>query len=221
MTRFNQSERFVLNILSKKRKLRTRPVDEPTKVLSGRHNGKGAEHLVAYELYQQGFDNVALAGVDGGYDLIAIRNGDNFQIQVKTSKLYGKSSAYNISKRTFLDLNGSTTFFVFVLLALAKEDQTRFLVVPYPKIKNWINQGNIAEYDAEYGVKIRQDGSKVYIKDKDVSDHINNWNSIRYSGSRDKWGRTKGDRSRYHSNWIKGTSPSAQRVKLAKHRRIS
>ncbi len=139
------------------------------------YTGKGGEYLVAGELLLRGF-NANLLSVDEGIDLIAKKNNKFFYVQVKTANK-SKVHRYNFNIRvTAFEKNYSeSTFYIFVL---KEKDSHKFIILSHQIINEFIKDKIIRKIvkGKYYLVPLRQEKNKIFLRNKDLSEYVNNWN---------------------------------------------
>lgn len=153
--------------------------EEAKENISTQYIGKAGEHLVVSELLFKGY-NASIMGVDEGIDIVATKEKNLYNIQVKTSN-ENKFNYYVFDLRisSFEKHNQNNTFYIFVL----KGKETNFLILPYFEIQKNIDQKNILIINkgTRYRVNIRIRENKLFLgnKQNDMSYFMNNWNPIK------------------------------------------
>ena len=112
---------------------------ESSESISTQYMGKAGEYLVTSELLFRGY-NASIMSVDEGIDIVAIKDGRLFNVQVKTSN-ENKFNTYifDIRITSFERFNSSNTFYILVL----KGKEINYLILPYLEIKKNIDLKNI------------------------------------------------------------------------------
>jgi Holliday junction resolvase len=148
-------------------------------VVESSFTGKGGEHLVCSELLFLGF-NASIMSVDVGVDISAIKNGQFFGIQVKTSQK-NSNDIYNfhIRKKSFERFNQGNIFYILVL---RDNKKAKFIILPSSEIERRIKEGAIFAVNNKTGyalsVKVRDE--KIYLgnKNHDMKYFLDNWGLI-------------------------------------------
>ena len=138
--------------------------------------GKGGEYLVAGRLILHGF-NASLLGVDEGLDIVAIKDGSMYGIQVKTANKSATGYVADISVGAYERTNRGNTFYVFVLLG----EPERYVILPFHAIEELIGDGYVKTIDKgkRYRATFAKKDGKVFLAKKDVKRHVDNWDSIK------------------------------------------
>ena len=100
--------------------------------------GKGGEYLVAGRLILHGF-NASLLGVDEGIDIVAIKDGSTYGIQVKTANKSASGYVADISIGAYERTNRGNTFYVFVLLG----EPEKYVILPFHAMEGLIDSGHV------------------------------------------------------------------------------
>ena len=154
-------------------------IEEEKEKISTQYTGKAGEHRVVSELLFRGY-NASIMDVDEGLDIVATKERNLYNIQVKTSnesKIWTHISDIRIS--SFEKHNRNNTYYIFVL----RGKKTDFLILPYHEIQKNIDQENILviNKNTRYRVNIRVREDKIYLgnKENEVSYYLNNWDLIK------------------------------------------
>lgn len=142
--------------------------------------GSAGEHRVLSELLFRGY-NASIMSVDEGLDIVATKDNQLFNIQVKTAN-ENKFNTYvsDIRKISFEKFGTGNTFYIFVLRG---EKETNFLVLSYADILRHVKQDNIKTVDKDRRYRMNtfiRDG-KVYLGNlnNEITFHFNNWSLIK------------------------------------------
>lgn len=168
------------------------PKDERLKVF---HNMKSFAHYIGFageklvmaELLLRGI-NVSKPTVDDGVDLIAMKDGKNYSIQVKTAfRNEGKDRwMFNLSLRAQTDANSTQTkadkignfVYVFVLIEDVGEPYN-YLIMPFSEMKKQAKKNNIYYHKStkRYRINVYLRDGKLSLGDlkNDVSEFLNKW----------------------------------------------
>lgn len=112
---------------------------EPPSV-SGAFIGRAGEYAVMSELLFWGY-NVSLMSVDSGVDIVACKDNQYFNMQVKTASAQdGGRFLFTIKKSSFDANDKASTFYVFVM---RKKLTCDFAILPSNHVKNLLLAGAI------------------------------------------------------------------------------
>ena len=138
--------------------------------------GKGGEYLVAGRLILHGF-NASLLGVDEGIDIVAIKDGSTYGIQVKTANKSASGYVADISIGAYERTNRGNTFYVFVLLG----EPEKYVILPFHAMEGLIDSGHVKTIPKSnrYRTVFTKDRDQVILAKKDVKLYVDNWNSIK------------------------------------------
>ena len=154
---------------------------EEEKEVEGGYIGKAGEHAVLSELLFLGY-NAALMSVDVGVDIVATKNNEIYNIQVKTRNISKRHDAFHFNLRivSFERHNAGRTFYVFVLRESGKLD---YLVLPLHQVEKSIEEEfiHVVGKGKLYRITIKRRDDKVYLgrKENDVSYYLNRWDVIK------------------------------------------
>lgn len=111
---------------------------EEEKEIEGGYIGKAGEHAVLSELLFRGY-NAALMSVDVGVDIMASKNNETFNIQVKTRNISKRHDAFHFNLRivSFERHNAGRTFYIFIL---RENDQLDYVILPLHEIEKSIEE---------------------------------------------------------------------------------
>lgn len=149
--------------------------------IEGGYIGKAGEHAVLSELLFLGY-NAALMSVDVGVDILATKNNETYNIQVKTRNISERHNAFHFNLRiaSFERHNAGRTFYIFVLRENGKLD---YLILPLHEIEKSIEQEfiHIVGKGKLYRITIKRRNSRVYLgrMENDVSYYVNRWDVIK------------------------------------------
>lgn len=110
--------------------------------------GKAGEYGVASELLYCGY-NPAMLAVDHGVDIMALKDGQYFHIQVKTANERptaneNRSFTYKITKAIFEAHDNSKTFYVFVVRSNVNgRIISNYIILPSSAIRDLVNKNVI------------------------------------------------------------------------------
>lgn len=131
---------FALNEEKERLEIETKPdriseelsLEEEVEIEGG-YTGQAGEHAVLSELLFRGY-NASLMTVDTGVDILAIKNNEVFNIQVKTGNISRAHNAFffNLRIASFERNNAGRTFYIFVLRERNKLD---YLILPLHEIE--------------------------------------------------------------------------------------
>ena len=138
--------------------------------------GKGGEYLVAGRLILHGY-NASMLGVDEGIDIVAIKDGKMYGIQVKTANKSATGYVADINVGAYNRTDGGSMFYVFVLLG----EPERYVILPFHAIEGLIGEGYVKTIDKgkRYRATFAKKDGRVFLARKDVKRHVDNWDSIK------------------------------------------
>ena len=138
--------------------------------------GKGGEYLVAGRLILHGY-NASMLGVDEGIDIVAIKDGKMYGIQVKTANKSATGYVADINVGAYNRTDGGNMFYVFVLLG----EPEKYVILPFHAIGGLIDDGYVKTIDKgkRYRATFAKKDGKVFLARKDVKRHVDNWDSIK------------------------------------------
>lgn len=154
---------------------------EEEKEVEGGYIGKAGEHAVLSELLFRGY-NAALMSVDVGVDIVASKNNDVFNIQVKTRNISKKHDAFHFNLRivSFERHNAGRTFYVFILREGGK---LNYIILPLNEIEKSIDEEfiHVVGNGKLYRITIKKRDNRIYLgrKENDVSYYLNKWETIK------------------------------------------
>jgi len=154
---------------------------EEQKEIEGGYIGKAGEHAVLSELLFRGY-NAALMSVDVGVDIVATKDNETFNIQIKTRNISKKHDAFyfNLRIASFERHNAGRTFYIFILRENNKLD---YLILPLHQVEKSIEEEfiHIVGNGKLYRITIKKRDGKVYLgrRENDVSYYMNHWDIIK------------------------------------------
>jgi len=144
------------------------PPPKPPSPASTTFFGKAGEYGVFSELLFWGY-NPAMMVVDHGIDIVAFRNNDYFNIQVKARNPNDKSPnsfSFSIETKVFNNHNNSKTFYIFVIRRLFKGRQvSEYVIMPSSEIERLISSDQIKS-NTNIMLKITVEGNSFKINKK-------------------------------------------------------
>lgn len=146
--------------------------------VSTQYVGTAGEYRVLSELLFRGY-NASLLSVDEGIDIIAISEGHQYNIQVKTAhEKYGQY-VFDLRRASFERHTVGNTYYVFVL----RSSDTNFIVLSYEQVQKNIDEGNILVVNkgTRYRVNIKDWEGDVFVGNlkNSAGYYLNNWDVIR------------------------------------------
>jgi len=154
---------------------------EEQKEIEGGYIGKAGEHAALSELLFRGY-NAALMSVDVGVDIVATKDNETFNIQIKTRNISKKHGAFyfNLRIASFERHNAGRTFYIFILRENSKLD---YLILPLHQVEKSIEEEfiHIVGNGKLYRITIKKRDGKVYLgrRENDVSYYVNHWDIIK------------------------------------------
>lgn len=149
--------------------------------VEGGYIGKAGEYSVLSELLFRGF-NASLMAVDTGVDILATKDNEVFNIQVKTRNVSKRHDAYffNIRIASFERHNPGKTFYIFLLREKGEID---YVIIPLLELEKNIDQEyiKIVGKGKLYRVTIKKRGGKICLgrNENDVSYYLGRWEVIK------------------------------------------
>jgi hypothetical protein len=164
------------------------------KNITGGYIGKAGEHAVCSALLLRGF-NASIMSVDEGMDIVATKDDQLYELQVKTAKTYPKKTgqktlkfAYDIREATMGKNLDRLIFYTFVCIL---DETYYFFTVPLSVIHNYIELGLIRK-DAKrkkFKVFINKKEDMFYMGRAEESAklgiYLNNWNLVKTLQNKD------------------------------------
>src|SRR3989338_3289410 len=147
----------------------------------GGYVGKAGEHAVLSELLFRGY-NAALMSVDTGMDILATKENEVFNIQVKTRNVSKTHNAFffNLRIASFERHNAGRTFYVFILREAGK---LAHLILPLHEVEKAIEQEfvHVVGKGKLYRITITRREGKIYLgrRDNEVSYYLDRWDIIK------------------------------------------
>jgi len=154
---------------------------EEEQEVEGGYTGKAGEHSVLSELLFRGY-NAALMSVDVGVDIVATKNNELFNIQVKTRNISKRHDAFHFNLRivSFERHSAGKTLYIFVLREKSRLD---YLIVPLLELEKAIEQEfvHVVGKGKLYRITITRRQGKIYLgrRDNEVSYYLNRWEIIK------------------------------------------
>ncbi len=154
---------------------------EEQKEVEGGYIGKAGEHAVLSELLFRGY-NAALMSVDVGVDIMASKNNEVFNIQVKTRNISAAHNAFHFNLRivSFERHNAGRTFYIFILRENGRLD---YLILPLNEIEKSIEEEfiHVVGNGKLYRITIKKREGNICLgrNENDVSYYLNRWDIIK------------------------------------------
>ncbi len=154
---------------------------EEEAAIEGGYIGKAGEHSVLSELLFRGY-NSALMSVDVGIDILATKDNQTFNIQVKTRNISQTHQAFffNLRIASFERHNAGKTFYIFVLREKTKLD---YLILPFEQLEKSIEQEfvHVVGKGKLYRITLKRRNNKVYLgrKENDMTYYLNRWEIVK------------------------------------------
>lgn len=135
--------------------------------------GSAGEMAVCSEFLFREY-NVSRMSVDDGVDIVAIKNGKTFYIQVKTTQVTSSSFSVTIGSKSFQRYSSNDCYYIIV--ARAKEN--KYLIFTADDIKRMISNEAISKSDNKISVSFSQSDGHLYIKNEKVDYALNSFERI-------------------------------------------
>jgi hypothetical protein len=138
-----------------------------------RYIGSAGEMAVCSELLFREY-NVSRMSVDDGVDIVAIKNGKTFYIQVKTTQVTSSSFSVTIGSKSFQRYSSNDCYYIIV--ARAKEN--KYLIFTADDIKRMISNEAISKSENKISMSFSQSDGHLYIKNEKVDYALNSFERI-------------------------------------------
>ena len=135
--------------------------------------GSAGEMAVCSELLFREY-NVSRMSVDDGVDIVAIKNGKTFYIQVKTTQVTSNNFSVMIGSRSFDRYSSNDCYYIVV--ARAKEN--KYLIFTADDIKRMISNGVVTKSDRQISISFSQSNGHIYVKSEPVDYSLNSFERI-------------------------------------------
>lgn len=139
--------------------------------------GKWWEFAVCTELLFRHF-NATIMPVDSWADILATKNNELFNIQVKTANLSNWAYHFFIKLNSFQRYNFTNMYYIFVII---KADKSReYVVIPSFNIQWMIGANQITQWQQWYAIWITyQNSGKITLTNGvDLTHYLNKWSWI-------------------------------------------
>ena len=161
------------------RKREPRPVPNPitprqtSESSEKNYIGSAGEMAVCSELLFREY-NVSRMSVDDGVDIVAIKNGKTFYIQVKTTQVTSSNFSVTIGSKSFQRYSSNDCYYIIV--ARAKEN--KYLIFTADDIKRMISNEAISRSENKISISFSQSDGHLYIKNEKVDYSLNSFERI-------------------------------------------
>lgn len=135
--------------------------------------GSAGEMAVCSELLFREY-NVSRMSVDDGVDIVAIKNGKTFYIQVKTTQVTSSNFSVTIGSKSFQRYSSNDCYYIIV--ARAKEN--KYLIFTADDIKRMISDEAISKSENKISMSFSQSEGHLYIKNEKVDYSLNSFERI-------------------------------------------
>ena len=135
--------------------------------------GSAGEMAVCSELLFREY-NVSRMSVDDGVDVVAIKNGKTFYIQVKTAQIVSKSFNVTIRTKSFHRYSSNDCYYIVV----ARSVKNMFFVFTSDDIKRMMTNGDINCGDKQINIQFSQNDGDVFVKNEKVNYALNTFDRI-------------------------------------------
>ena len=135
--------------------------------------GSAGEMAVCSELLFREY-NVSRMSVDDGVDVVAIKNGKTFYVQVKTTQVTSNSFSVTIGSRSFDRYCSNDCYYIVV----ARAERNVFLVFTADDIKRMIIKESINKSEKQISICFSQSDGHIYIKNEEVDYALNSFDRI-------------------------------------------
>lgn len=155
-----------------------RPPIDPSPNISCSDNtlyiGSAGEMSVCSELLFRGY-NVSRMSVDDGVDIVAIKNGKTYYIQVKTVLVKSKNFGVKISEKSFERYCSNDCYYIVVARTSTKEGVpfNQYIVLTADNIRYLHGSGDIKSSNGVVNIGFSQNDGHIFIKDFKVDQMLN------------------------------------------------
>lgn len=141
--------------------------------------GSAGEMAVCSELLFRGY-NVSRMSVDDGVDIVAIKSGKTYYIQVKTVLVKSKNFGVKISEKSFERYCSNDCYYIIVARTATKTGIpiNQYLVLTADNIKHLQGSGDIKVGNGIINIGFSQESGHVFIKDFKVDQMLNSFERI-------------------------------------------
>jgi hypothetical protein len=135
--------------------------------------GAAGEMAVCSELLFREY-NISRMAVDDGVDIVAIKNGKTYYIQVKTVQLRDINFTVQINENSFQRYCSNDCYYIIVARAV----KSIFFIFTADDIKRMIVNGDIKQGAGRLSITFNQAGSNISVKSSNVNYAINSFERI-------------------------------------------
>lgn len=141
--------------------------------------GSAGEMAVCSELLFRGY-NVSRMSVDDGVDIVAIKSGKTYYIQVKTVLVKSKNFGVKISEKSFERYCSNDCYYIIVARTTTKAGIpiNQYLVLTADNIKHLQGSGDIKVGNGIINIGFSQESGHVFIKEFKVDQMLNSFERI-------------------------------------------
>lgn len=169
----------IYRLTKPKKKKESKPIPNPitprqtSESSEKNYIGSAGEMAVCSELLFREY-NVSRMSVDDGVDIVAIKNGKTFYIQVKTTQVTSNNFSVTIGSRSFDRYSSNDCYYIVV--ARAKEN--KYLIFTADDIKRMISNGVVTKSDRQISISFSQSNGHIYVKSESVDYSLNSFERI-------------------------------------------
>lgn len=135
--------------------------------------GSAGEMAVCSELLFREY-NVSRMSVDDGVDVVAIKNGKTFYIQVKTTQVTSNNFSVSIGSKSFDRYSSNDCYYIVV----ARAEKNMFLVFTADDVKRMISNDAISKGENKLSISFSQSDGHVFVKSEKVDYALNSFERI-------------------------------------------
>ena len=114
--------------------------------------------------------------VDDGADIVAIKNGKTYYIQVKTVKIINRNFQIRINENSFSRYSSNDCYYIFV--TRGAHETNSFLIFTADDIKRFLKIGSIRSSSGAINISFSQVDSHIYIRSEKIDYAINSFDRI-------------------------------------------
>lgn len=141
--------------------------------------GSAGEMSVCSELLFRGY-NVSRMSVDDGVDIVAIKNGKTYYIQVKTVQVKAVTFGVKVNEKSFERYNSNDCYYIIVARTEIKGvPLNQFLIATADDINRLIMIGDVKLSNGNISISFSQEMGSLFVKSSNVSYMLNSFDRIK------------------------------------------
>lgn len=141
--------------------------------------GSAGEMSVCSELLFRGY-NVSRMSVDDGVDIVAIKNGKTFYIQVKTVQVKNATFGVRVNGKSFDRYSRNDCYYIVVARTeIKKVPLNQFLIATADDINRLISIGDAKQNNGSISISFSQEMGSIFVKSSNVDYMLNSFERIK------------------------------------------